>query len=181
MRARLVLALVAVVGRAPPGPKLATLSAQQLQAQVTVDRSAFKTEDVYASTIVSEGNVLLGDSTKYLLRTFIPRSGGAATHQLYIARVYEAPRWIFYSVAADEAGARYRVLPIDRQVVTCSGGHGQCAYAEDLGVDLPEQFLRDHAGSGFRIQLAADNGRGALVVAVPPNYVQGHLAALPAR
>lgn len=146
----------------------------EITQRVSVVRSAFEPSDVYQSPQVSLG----GTDGWYMLRSFVPKDGRATAHQLYVRRVYQQHGWIVYERATDDSARSHPVRKISSDVVSCDAIFG-CLYVEQVVIELDEQLLRSHVADVVRLQLAGQAGAGKMVIVVPGNYIQGHLAALP--
>lgn len=169
----LALACVALAACAPKRV-LEQVPTAELQQSVTIEASEFQPSAVYSGIKVDGG-----DGATFFLRSFVPRDGGAVRHQLYVSRLYDRIGWVFYAKAADDDANPHEVVKIASDVLTCGGVPRSCLYSERFGVGLTDEFLRARADRGFKMQVSARNGEGAIVLAVPPNYIQAQLAALP--
>ncbi len=99
----------------------------------------------------------------YVLRSSVPRAGGAVTHQLYVLHSYRGD-WEFWDRAARQDRG-HRSDPLDfisiaREVGGCSGGG--CTYTEAFGVAIPDSLLRANP-AGYSVTFYARSGREATV------------------
>lgn len=108
---------------------------------------------------------------RFFIRSFIPRNGGPAEHQVYIVRSYTGD-WHFYDRAAFPGGSSAEFVQIDRDVDCSSYG---CTYYEDMAVNLPPGYLEGHK-SGFSIKVFSQKGH-SFVVDVSSAQVSSQLAA----
>lgn len=94
---------------------------------------------------------------RWLLRSWIDRETGAATHQLYYEDHYRHDDWCAWYAASNDGANPLPFLAIDRRVVTCSN-FGPCVKEEIFGVAIDDGFLRGHRETGFSVQIAGENG-----------------------
>lgn len=81
------------------------------------------------------------------LRAFIDKKTGETTYQLYQIISYDGD-WRFYQTVnyeAPDGPESKEVTVIDRSVDAC--GTYRCSFTEHLGFDVPEQLMRQLAGS----------------------------------
>lgn len=124
---------------------------------------------------------MFGDSQKFVLRAFKPKTGGDASYQLYVDVIYSGGGWRFYESVSFLGGDLKDLTVINREVLGCQSG---CTYMETLGVDLTEEQMKaiidDHAEIGLSVRLNAKSGHETIVM-VPKNYLLGFTAAIENR
>lgn len=110
---------------------------------------------------------------RYYIRSFVPRSGGAAEHQIYIIRTYTGD-WHFYDRAAFRGGSPAEFVQIDRDVDCSQYG---CTYYEHMAVNLPPGYLEANK-TGFAIKVYSQKGH-SFTVDIKSAQISAQLSAVP--
>jgi hypothetical protein len=123
---------------------------------------------------VTNGVHLVDGQFGWRMRSFVDKTTGARSHQLYVDVTYSGS-WRFYNVASDETATDLEVAQIDREVGDCSNTLFGCDLNETVGVDLPEPSLRAHAQTGYQIQLRSKSGNSQILVVTKEQIQQQFL------
>ncbi|MGH6834601.1 MAG: PDZ domain-containing protein [Methylocella sp.] len=112
------------------------------------------------------------------LRSFVAKSDGTTTHQLYVGVNYSSStRRKIFNWASDDSATPLTVTAIASESEhNCSRklfAYG-CNYAEDFGIDLTTATLRAHAATGYRIKISAKSGE-SFVLVISPNQIAAQL------
>lgn len=99
-------------------------------------------------------NPLSGDFKQWFLRSFIDKKTKAISHQIYLTIGY-IDNSRYYKNATDENANILKTIHISSDVGSCSGG---CSIHEVVGIEIPDQYLRDHAATGFDVKISAQTG-----------------------
>ena len=177
MRRLLSLAVLALVGCL--GRQLAavpSLPPTEIAARTTVQRPALEQKAIYSGPPAREERN--ADLTVWWYLRAFRQAGVQPEDQLCVRAEYWAPGWVFYARSLDEQGVPHEALVINRKAEDCDN-YDRCQYGEDIAVALGRAYLEQHVATGFRVKLASQAGNGEFIVFVPPNYVQGFLAAVP--
>ena len=156
-------------------PGLASMGRAELGRAVRVERGEFDSGAKIKSITVHDG------LTYWFLRSVssVPPDPSSNLHQLYASIAYRARDWRFYERARAPGGRVLAVESIGRKVIGCGGTTiHECDFREDFGVVIDEELLEHGARAGLRIEVAARNGQGALILALTAAYVEAHRQAL---
>src|SRR5579859_7635524 len=102
-------------------------------------------------------NPLAGTYRQWRLRSWVNKSSHVVTHQLYVDTNYMWGRRSWDAATDDHAG-EHRVVRIAFSAPGCRGRDKTgCVFYETVGVELDDDFVRQHA-DGFQIRLTARSG-----------------------
>jgi hypothetical protein len=177
---RLLIVLAAALLGCQVRPRVSTMSADDVAHEVSVERSPSKHLTTYSGMMLGSDSIAGGVAMQYNLRSFLQEGQHHPTHQLFVARKYEASRFWNYARARDAAGSSLTTTVLRRDFDNCVQVLGQCTYAENLAIDLPDDLMRASATNGLQVRVAGETGRGEFEVDVPAPYVQGQMKALAA-
>jgi hypothetical protein len=106
------------------------------------------------------------DILSYRLRGVVVDGGKDGSTQLYVT-YWSQSGWRFFNAANDIDGRQLQVTRIAQDIE--SGG----AVQETVGVETSVEYLRNHRATGLDIKVSGQ--KGAVVVKVPPQYIDGFL------
>jgi hypothetical protein len=138
---------------------------EDLLSRITVER------DDYEKVTKVRAPPYGGSAARTMLRAW-RRDGALAstTYQLYVSSRYGGDHWRFYNRAYDSDGQQLPLTKISSDV-RCH--RYDCAYFEDVGLEVTESYLQAHAMSGIRIQISGPGGHERFTL--PPAYVAAFL------
>ncbi len=142
-------------------------------AAVVKQQTKFDPNPVYISPNMEESGLL----SSHHVRLFRTEGSNGLVTGISVMFIYTGGGWAFYETASMEGGRTLELENVDRQVFACSSG--TCTYKETTHARLPVGYLESAAESGFQLRYNAK--RGNTVVTVPPNFIKGFLAAIPAE
>lgn len=160
-----IVAAIALAGCAQTGQLIAKgMGVQPLQSTTQVTGSQFEP----ASTVTGiERNLCTGQaSCRYSLRSFVPKNGARASHQLYVD-VFYTGNWAFFESASADAATPLTFTTVGTSDVDCSSA---CLYQETFGAAIPDSTLRARS-AGYAVKFYARNGQ---TLTVPLDSVQIH-------
>jgi hypothetical protein len=138
---------------------------QDIATWMTVSR------DEYKKTIKVQGPTFGTEIASAMLRAWRPDgSSGVTDYQIYVKSVYRSDHWRSYSEAYDADGQRLPVTKIVSDVRCYQYG---CLYAEHVGLEVTERYLREHAPGGIRVQVSGPGGEERL--SLPAAYIAAFL------
>lgn len=175
--ARFVVVLASALVACQMHPRVSTMNAEQIAQEVSIERSPSKHLTTYSGMMLGSDSLAGGVAMQYNIRSFLQEGAHHPTHQLFVARKYQASRFWNYARAKDTAGANLNATVLRRDIIECVEVLGQCTYAENLTVDLPEDLVRAAATNGLAVRVMGESGRGEFEVDVPAPYVQAQLKA----
>lgn len=152
-----------------PKEDISTLPVEELASRVTENGTKFDTFITYRSI-----RDYFDGASYYRLRSWKYKDRPIKDHQLYVS-IFYFDDWIYYDTAADDNAQTIKVTLIDRKVLSCSSS---CSFRESVGIDVGLKYLLSKQDTGFEIRLTSRKGTGAVIVAVPANYIKGHLMAI---
>lgn len=140
-------------------------------------------DDEFASAVRIDGTVerrspngqLEAARLTWRLRSWVPRTGGASSTQLYVVHTYTSVDWNDWAQAGARGGVPLELVPIDRQL-DCRRSRA-CVHTETVGVAVPTPLLKASTADGLKVKLYARNGE-ELVVGITDDQVRRQLQGL---
>ena len=169
----MLLAIITAVTLAGCATNYKDRDPASVAAAVVKQQSKFDANPVYVGPNIEESGLL----SSHHVRLFRTEGVNGLVTGISVMFLYTGTGWVFYETASMEGGQNLKLQDIDRQALACS--RGTCTYKETTHAQLPVGYLESVAKSGFQLRYNAK--RGSTVVTVPPNYIQGFLAAVPAK
>lgn len=127
--------------------------------------------------IVETENPLGGMLKIWSLRSFVAKSDGTTTHQLYVTVGYSsAGRRKHFDGAFDGVLTPLKFTRIDSEEAGCTRkmfAFG-CNYTEVFGVEVTTAALRAHAASGYPIKIVSKRG-AIFVIVISPRQIAAQL------
>lgn len=118
-------------------------------------------------------NPLVGISKMWFLRSWVDKTTGAATTQLYLSISYMGS-WNFFVRASDIKTNPLEVVKISSNVNSCQA---ICSYSETIGVTLDPAVLSKFQEQGYPIKIYGKSGE-SFVVTVTSGQIKSQLDAL---
>lgn len=157
---------------------LLTLAGCAARQPVSAERFAMATEvkqDGFSKTTSTIGPRYMNGGAALRLGS-VRLSNGAMVYALYV-ETYRRD-WLFPTHIYDRDGNRLEATRQSWRVGVCSSTLG-CENIETALVTLPEAYLRANMETGMDFQLYGKGKEGPFML--PPTYIQGFLASVPAR
>jgi len=110
---------------------------------------------------------------EWLIRSWVDKTTGSVSHQLYVHLSYIGD-WKYFIMAADDTAKSLSVVRIASNVGSCSGG---CSLDEAVGIDLDDVTLRSRVNQGYPIKLSAKSG-DAEIITISPEQIKLQLEAI---
>ena len=101
-----------------------------------------------------------GIAKKWFIRSFIDKTTGDVSNQLYVWITYAGGGWNFFDAASDDTASPHAVDVVDRSVDNC--GEILCSYTEDIVIDLPSSLLASRP-NGFEMKVSARSGASIIL------------------
>lgn len=135
-------------------------------------------DDQFSKAITINGarlyiNPFGGTFRSWFIRSWVNKSTGNLSHQLYVVLRYIGS-WNFFSWASDDTAKSLNVQKIDSQIGNCMGG---CNFEEIVGIDLDDETLRSRVNSGYSIKLSAKSG-DAIIINISPEQIRLQIEAV---
>lgn len=135
-------------------------------------------DDQYSQSVAIIGKRLFnnpsgGPFKEWFIRSFVRKSDGRVSHELYIYTHYLG-EWHFYQSGADDRANQLRFVSIDQNLGGCQG---ICDFNETFVLALPDTMLQERAQTGFSVKVSARDGT-AFILSIPAGQIQPQLTAV---
>ena len=128
--------------------------------------------------IVETENPLGGMFKIWSLRSFVAKSDGATTHQLYVTVAYSSPGGRKrFNGASDGSLTPLKLTPINSEshaACTKKAFAFGCHYTEDFGIEVSAAALRTHAAGGYSLNITSKRG-DVMVIVISPRQIAAQL------
>jgi hypothetical protein len=114
------------------------------------------------------------ETNYYFLRSFLNKTSGKVTHQLYVSNFYDGS-WVIWTNANGEDAQPLEFSSLSREVLSCASSPG-CLYTEDFVAVIPDTTLKTHQ-DGYSVKFYAKTGK-EMVITLTPNQIAQQLKAI---